>query len=125
MKNFKEYFIVNATPEEVFNALTQEPTIQLWSGEVAEMQAVANTPFSMFDGSIEGMNLEFEPGRKIVQEWYFGDQEDPSIATIILHPHKHGTSAEVRHTNIPDEAFENISEGWRVNYFESLIEFYS
>ena len=125
MKNFKEYFIVNATPEEVFNALTQEPTIQLWSGEVAEMQAVANTPFTMFDGSIEGMNLEFEPGRKIVQEWYFGDQEDPSIASIILHPHKHGTSAEVRHTNIPDEAFENISEGWRVNYFESLIEFYS
>lgn len=125
MKDFKEYFIVPAPPEDVYNALTHPATIQLWSGEEAEMQTVENTPFSMFDGSIEGINLEFVPGKKIVQEWFFGDQEQASIVTILLHAHKQGTSAEVRHTNIPDEAYENIVDGWRENYFSALVDFYN
>jgi hypothetical protein len=44
--------------------------------------------------------------------------------TIILHPHKDGTSAELRHTNIPDEDFEDISEGWDNAYFGAVIDFF-
>jgi len=40
-------------------------------------------------------NIEFEEGKKIVQQWYFGDQPEASIVTIILHPHSSGTSAEL------------------------------
>jgi hypothetical protein len=28
------------------------------------------------------------------------------------------------HTNIPDEAFEDIGEGWNEFYFGALIDFY-
>ena len=59
-----------------------------------------------------------------MQEWYFGDQEEKSIVTIIIHDHKQGSSVELRQTNIPDEDFENIVEGWNVNYFGSLDEFF-
>jgi hypothetical protein len=41
-----------------------------------------------------------------------------------LHPHKQGTSAELRHTNIPDEAYLNMVEGWNESYFGTLAEFY-
>jgi hypothetical protein len=41
-----------------------------------------------------------------------------------LHPDKKGTSVELRHTNIPDEAFENISDGWDVDYFRALRELF-
>ena len=68
--------------------------------------------------------MEFIPGKKIVQEWFFGEQELPSIVTIILHPSKKGTSAELRHTNIPDEDYENITNGWDNNYFGSITSFY-
>ncbi|HSN60222.1 MAG TPA: SRPBCC domain-containing protein, partial [Ferruginibacter sp.] len=57
-------------------------------------------------------------------QWYFGEQEEASIVTILLHPHKQGTSAELRHTNIPDEAYQEIVEGWNDVYFASLINFY-
>ena len=60
----------------------------------------------------------------MVQQWYFGDQEEPSIVTIKLHPHKQGTSAELLHTNIPDEAYGEMVEGWNQNYFGLLISFY-
>ncbi|WP_423149495.1 SRPBCC domain-containing protein [Rubrolithibacter danxiaensis] len=124
MKDFKKYFLIPATPEEVYLALTNEATLHLWTGEHAEMAAVPGTEFSLWDGSIAGKNIEFIENKKIVQQWYFGDQEQESIVTIILHPDKHGTSVELRHSNIPDNDYADIKEGWEHTYFASLREFY-
>jgi uncharacterized protein YndB with AHSA1/START domain len=124
MKDYKKYYLLSGKPEEVYNALTNPATIQLWSGEPAEMSTEPGSDFALWDESISGRNLEFIPGKKIVQEWYFGDQEEKSIVTILIHDHKHGSSVELRQTNIPDEDFDNIVEGWNVNYFGSLDEFF-
>ena len=124
MKDFKKYYVIPAEPEEVYLALTREATIRLWSGEEAEMSDIPGTEFSLWEGSITGKNIAFEDRKKIVQEWYFGEQEPPSIVTIKLHQHKQGTSAELTHTNIPDEAFEDMVTGWNENYFGLLISFY-
>jgi len=124
MKDFKKYFIINTEPEILYNALTNAATIQLWTGEPAIMEPIEGTEFSLWSDSICGKNISFEPGKKIVQEWYFGEQEEPSIVTIILHKDKSKTSAELRHSNIPDEDFDDIVAGWVENYFGSLMEFY-
>ncbi|MEO7768532.1 MAG: SRPBCC family protein [Ferruginibacter sp.] len=125
MKDFKKYYIIPASPEELYLALTLPATIQLWTGEEAEMSSEPGSEFSLWEGSIVGKNIAFEPGKKIVQHWYFGDQEDESIVTIKLHPHKQGTSVELLHTNIPDEAYDEMVEGWDDNYFGLLVRFYS
>jgi len=124
MKDYKNYYIISSSPEEVFIALTNPATLQLWTGDPATMSTEPDSEFSLWEGSIEGKNISFEPGKKIVQQWYFGEQEEPSIVTILLHPHKQGTSAELRHINIPDEAYEDIVDGWNDVYFASLIDFY-
>jgi len=124
MKDFKKYFIIPAPPDDVYLALTVETTIELWTGDKASMSTVPDTEFSLWDDSIVGKNLEFEPGKKIVQQWYFGDQEEASIVTIKLHPHEEGTSMEVRQTNIPDQDYEDIADGWTNSYAAGLIEFY-
>ncbi|MBL7857743.1 MAG: SRPBCC domain-containing protein [Cyclobacteriaceae bacterium] len=124
MKDFKKYYIISASPEEVYLALTIPTTIQLWSGDHAEMSTEPGSDFSLWDGSIVGKNLEFEENRKIVQQWYFGDQPDTSIVTIKLHPHAQGTSVELKHINIPDQDFDDIVDGWNTVYFGSLQEFY-
>lgn len=124
MKDFKKYYILNATPEEVFAALTNPATIQLWSGDPATMSTEPDSEFSLWEGNISGKNLEFEKDKKIVQQWYFGEQEEPSIVTMKLFTDKNKTSLELRHTNIPDEDFENIVNGWNDIYFGSLMEFY-
>ncbi len=124
MKDFKKYYIIPAPPDQVFLALTNEATFQLWSGDQADIQAEPGGEFSLWDGSIVGKFLELEPPNKIVQQWYFGDQAEESIVTIKLHPHAQGTSAELRHTNIPDAEYQDIVDGWNDVYFSSLIEFY-
>jgi len=124
MKDFKKYYIIPEEPAIVYQALTNAATIQLWTGEPAEMNTEAGSEFSLWDGSITGKNLEFVADKKIVQQWYFEGQEEPSIVTIILHANKQGTSVELRHSNIPDEAYEDITEGWTDSYFRSLGMFY-
>ena len=99
-------------------------TLQLWTGEPAFMSTEPGSEFSLWEGSIEGRNIEFEEGKKIVQQWYFGEQEEPSIVTLKLHEHKKGTSFEVNHANIPEEAYDDIVAGWTETYVESLLEFY-
>jgi activator of HSP90 ATPase len=124
MKDFKKYYILSATPEEVFAALTNPATIQLWSGDPAIMSTEPGSEFSLWEGNIEGKNLEFEKDKKIVQQWYFGDQKEKSIVTMKLFSDKNKTSLELRHTNIPDDDYENIVDGWNNVYLGSLIEFY-
>jgi len=124
MKNFKKYVIITATPEEIYRALTTEVTIRLWTGDIVEIDPRVGGEFSLWDGAITGCFIELDPFSKIVQEWYFGDQEEKSIVTIKLHEHKKGTSFEVNHINIPDEAYEEIVEGWEDVYIASLIDFY-
>jgi activator of HSP90 ATPase len=124
MKDFKKYYRIPATPEEIYIALTNPLTIELWTGETAIMSTEPGSEFSMWDGSIVGKNLEFEEGKKIVQQWYFDGQPEPSVVTIKLHPDKTATSIELRHTNIPDSDFTDISEGWDNSYFGPLSEFF-
>lgn len=124
MKDFKKYFLIPAEPAEVYLALTLPTTLRLWTGEPAVMSTEPGSEFSLWEGSITGTNIAFEEGKKIVQKWDFGEQEEPSIVTIKLHLHKQGTSAELIHTNIPDEAYDEITEGWSETYFGQLISFY-
>jgi activator of HSP90 ATPase len=120
--DFKKYFKIKASVSDVYNAIVNPAMIELWTGDDAVMDDQVGTEFSLYEGNIVGKNLEVEKNKKIVQEWFFGEQENPSIVTIILHQDKEYTSAEVRHTNIPDDSFENISEGWDYSYFGPISE---
>ena len=127
MKNIKKHYHIKATAEDIFTALTNPLTIEIWTGAAAVMEPVAGSEFSLWDGDITGLNLEIEPGKKIVQEWFFEDDEDipselKSIVTIKLHAEGSSTDVELLHINIPDEAFENIVEGWDKYYFKPLKE---
>jgi len=124
VKDFKKYYLLPATPEEIYMALTNPLTIELWTGEEAVMSTEPGSEFSMWDGSIVGKNLEFEEGKKIVQQWYFDGQPEASIVTIKLHPDKKGTSVELRHTNIPDPDYDSFTEGWNDSYFGPLADFF-
>ena len=129
MKNIKKHYQIKATAADIFTALTNPLTIEIWTGATAVMEPVAGTEFSLWDGEIAGINLEIEPDKKIVQEWYFEDEEGmpaehKSIVTITLNEQGSSTDVELLHINIPDEAFDNISEGWESDYFGSLQELF-
>ena len=124
MKELRKYYRIKGSPEEIYAALINPFAIALWTGDKAEMKEEPGSPFSLFDEDIEGINISFEKNSKIVQEWFFGDQEEKSIVTITLRPNRHFTKIDLHHTNIPDEAYEDMIQGWDVFYFGRLKEFF-
>lgn len=124
MREIHSYYRIKGAPEEIYAALTNPFSITLWTGAEARMREEPGTGFSLFDGDIEGVNLSFEKNHQIVQEWFFGDQEEKSIVTITLRPDRHFTRIELHHTHIPDEAYEDMVHGWDNYYFGALKEFF-
>ena len=123
MKNLQRIYQIKSSPEEVFNAMTNPLTLELWTGYSAVFQLEANTVFSLWDGDITGMNLEIVQDKKIVQEWNFEGNQEPSIVTLELTIQNNKTQVDLRHTNIPDEAFSNIEEGWNKYYFGTMRKY--
>ncbi len=125
MKTFKKTFRISAEPSDVYAALTNPYTIELWSGYPAIMSEEPGSEFSLWEGDISGKNIEFVSNRKIVQEWYFGDQTGKSIVTIIIEPDGGNSVVTVEQTNIPDADFADIAEGWREFYFGAITDFFN
>ncbi len=122
MKDYKAYFQIKAEPQDVFTALTNPFTIELWSGDKATMNKEIGSEFSLWGGDIIGKNLEIVENEKLVQQWYFGEEEDeiPSIVTMKIWKKGGGSSVELNHTNIPNEAYDNIVEGWNESYLGAV-----
>jgi len=125
MKTFQKTFKINAEPSDVYSALTNPYTIELWSGYPAVMREEPGSDFSLWEGDITGKNLEFVKNKKVVQEWHFGEQKDKSVVTISIKPEGENSEVTVEHTNIPDSDFADISEGWREYYFGAIINFFN
>jgi activator of HSP90 ATPase len=125
MKSIKRKFKIRAEPSDVYAALTNPYTIELWSGYPALMSSEPGSEFSLWEGDITGRNLEFIQDKKVVQEWYFGDQTERSIVTITISADREDSMVTVEQTNIPDEVFSSISEGWGEYYFEAISSFFN
>jgi activator of HSP90 ATPase len=125
MKTFQKTFRINAEPSDVYSALTNPYTIELWSGYPAVMSEVPGSEFSLWEGDITGKNLEFIRDKKVMQEWYFGGQTDKSIVTISIQPDGENSQVTVEHTNIPDNDFADIAEGWREYYIGAIVNFFN
>ena len=124
MKLLTQKHGISAPPGEVYIALTNPFTIELWSGYKAEMSTTPGSEFSLWEGDICGKNLEFKQDKLIKQQWYFDGQDEDSIVTIKLFASGENTRAELTHENIPDEAYEEMKEGWKNDYFGALKEFF-
>lgn len=125
--DFQYQLEIIADLEEVFAALTNPFQIELWSGYPADMKPEAGYVFSLWEGDITGVNLEVVPNKRLVQEWFFGEQDEQSIVRITLKKAGGRTLLDLNHTNIPEDVYEEITEGWRDYYLgsvKSMLEMY-
>ncbi len=121
MKDFKYRTTMKAEMEDVWRAFTSPASMELWTAYYADFTPEPNAEFSLWDGDITGKVLEVVPNEKLVEQWYFEGETEASIATIKFFPDKNKVQVELNHVNIPDDAFDNITEGW-VNYYMGAIK---
>jgi uncharacterized protein YndB with AHSA1/START domain len=124
MSTIKQSYEMNATPEQVFEALVNEEIIQNWSRDEAKMSPEVGAKFSLWGGQMFGTNLEVVKNKKLVQEWSYDQWEKPSRVTFLLKASGDGTLVELLHEDVPEKSVKSITDGWSLYYLGAMQEMF-
>ena len=120
METIKQSYLINSSPEKVWQALTNPKIIEKWGAGPAEMDDKVGTNFKLWGGDIFGKNTKIIVNQLLEQNWYGGDWDKPSKVTIKLTGKGDETQLDLVQVNIPKEEAEGIAEGWKKFYFGPL-----
>jgi len=123
-KTISQTVTFKATPHEVYEIIMDSKKHSELTGSKAQITKKVGDRFSIYDGDIEGVNLELVPDQKIVQSWRYGDWPEGhySEATFLLEEIKGGTQLTFTQTGVPEEHYDDIAQGWHDYYWESMKE---
>ncbi|MGA7677675.1 MAG: SRPBCC domain-containing protein, partial [Dehalococcoidia bacterium] len=95
-------------------------------GEEANISREIGGRFTAYGEYIEGVNLELIPDKKIVQTWRASDWPEGhySKVTFSLEEVKGSTRLVFTQTGVPEEYYDDVSQGWRDWYWSPMKEMF-
>ncbi len=122
MKTIKQSVTIKASPHEVYEALMDSKKHAEFTGGDAEISREVGGKFTAYDGYAEGTNIELVPDKKIVQTWRASDWTPGhySEVTYSLEDVDGKTRLVFTQTGVPDEQYEDVSQGWRDFYWKPM-----
>lgn len=127
--SIKTSFIIYATPEKVFEALTDTGIIAAWSGEMGIVDSKPGGKFELFDGWVNGEVLSYKPGKELSYTWKASEWSNNTPASIVkytLRQHAAGTEVLLEHTQLPSaEEADKHNDGWIDYVFEPLNDYFT
>ena len=123
MKSIKQTYFIKSSVGSVWSALVDPEKIDDWGAGSVKMDDREGSKFSLWGGDIWGKNKEVVPNKKLVQEWYGGDWDKPSIVTFSLKKKDGGTQVDLTHEDLPDNEIKDHEKGWKDYYLGPLKDF--
>lgn len=123
MKAIRQTYHIRASIEEVWKGLVDPKYIESWGGGPAKMSDKVGSQFSLWGGDIYGKNIEVIANKKLVQEWFGGKWDKPSIATFALSSKNDQTTIEFTHVDVPESEYKDIEQGWKDYYLGPLKDY--
>jgi activator of HSP90 ATPase len=123
-KKIKQSITFKASPHDVYEALMDSKKHVKFTGGKASISREVGGKFSAFDGYAEGVNIQLEPDKKIVQSWRASDwpEDHYSEVTFLLKEIVGSTQLTFSQTGVPEEQYDDVSQGWRDYYWAPMKE---
>jgi activator of HSP90 ATPase len=123
-KTVRQTVTFKATPHEIYEMLMDSGKHARFTGDKATISRTVGGRFSVYDGGLTGVNLELVPDRRIVQSWRSSDWPEGhfSRVTFALAEVAGGTRLAFRQSGVPEDEYDDISQGWRDYYWEPMRE---
>ncbi len=128
---------IHAKAEAIYKAWLSSDGHSAITGSPAKVDGVVDGDFAAWDGYIQGMFLELESNRRILQAWRTGEfpsEAEDSIVEILLEeiagldtPRKargYSTIITLKHSNIPEGQADDYEKGWEDFYFKPMREYF-
>jgi activator of HSP90 ATPase len=123
-KIIEQEIIIKCSPHDIYEAFMDSKKHSKFTESKAKISREIGGSFSIYEGAINGENVELIQDKKIVQTWRSEGENWPkgyySTITLILEPVDQGTLIKFKHADIPEVAYESVKEGWDVYYWDPL-----
>ena len=123
-RTIEQSVTINASPHDVYEALMDSDKHSRFTGAKASISREVGGEFTAYDGALSGSMLELVPDAKIVQTWRGSDEGwvpgHYSTATFSLEAVDGGTQLTFVQTGVPEQSFEQISQGWHTYYWPKM-----
>ena len=127
-KTIKQFVVIKASPEEVYDALMDSQKHTKFTGSKAVIGKKVGEEFSAYEGGLSGKNVELVKGKKIVQLWFCSMEHWPkghySKVTFSLEKVKGGTKIDFTHEEVPQSSYKDIEQGWEEHYWKKLKKYF-
>ena len=123
-KTIRQMATFKASSHKVYETLMDSKKHSELTGSKASISRKVGGKFTVWDGDLEGTNLELIPDAKIVQSWRLSDWPAGhySRATFSLKEIDGSTRLTFTQTGVPEESYQDVSQGWRDYYWEPMKE---
>lgn len=115
--------------EQLYRAWLNSAAHSGFTGSPAQVDPRVGGRFSAWDGYIEGVTLELEPYRRILQAWRsseFPEGSPDSRLEILLEDAGQGqTRLTLLHSEIPAGQGQTYLQGWEDYYFQPMQEYFA
>jgi activator of HSP90 ATPase len=120
--NLKQTATFKASPHVIYEILMDEKQHGKLTGSKAKISREVAGDISIYDGDIQGKNMQLVPDKKIVQSWRYSDWPigHYSTVTFTLEPSVEGTHLIFTQEDIPESKFEEIKQGWKDYYWKPI-----
>ena len=118
--------LIPASPKAIFIAWLDSGQHTKMTGGQAKVSANIGEKFEAWDGYIEGVNLELEAPKRILQHWRtseFEESDEDSLVEILLQAEGDGTRVTILHSNLPEHGMQ-YQQGWIDAYFTPMKEYF-
>jgi activator of HSP90 ATPase len=73
---------MDAGAQDLYEALTMEARVRAFTQSEATVSGQEGGEFSMFGGSVHGVQRKLVPGKRIVQDWRFNTWPDGTFSQV-------------------------------------------
>jgi activator of HSP90 ATPase len=122
-KAIRQRVTFKGAPHDVYELLMDSKKHSGFTGSKSRLSRKEGGKISAYDGYIEGWNVKLVPDSKIVQKWRGSDWPAGWFSTVTFKFERvpSGTKMTFVQTDVPEDQFESISEGWVENYWEKMV----
>jgi activator of HSP90 ATPase len=127
VKTIEQTVTIKASPHEVYEALMDSDKHSQFTGALASISRDIGGPFTAYGGALSGTILELEPDSMVVQSWRGSDDGWApgyfSNVTFLLEDVRGETRLTFVKSGVPEQCYEEISQGWQTYYCPKLKAF--
>lgn len=127
-KTIEQTVEFSVSPHEVYETLLDSEKHSAFTGSKAEISRTVGGQFTAYDGHLSGSILELVPDKKISETWRGSDEGwvegHYSTATFSLEEIDGGTRLTFVQTGVPEQSYEQISQGWQTYYWPKMEEYF-